>query len=80
MYHRPMPPDAPSSGKPGPLPPLAPPPAPAPPAPPARRAPPLVAPPTPSPEGFMSTHAKMSLADIALALRDEQLQAKVVHS
>jgi hypothetical protein len=74
-----MPPDAPSSGKPGPLPPLAPPPAPAPPAPPARRAPPLVAPPTPSPEGFMSTHAKMSLADIALALRDEQLQAKVVH-
>ena len=27
----------------------------------------------------MSTHAKMSLADIALALRDEQLEAKVVH-
>jgi hypothetical protein len=27
----------------------------------------------------MSTSAKMSLADIALALRDEQLQAKVVH-
>lgn len=26
----------------------------------------------------MSTHAKMSLADMALALRDEQLQAKVV--
>ena len=35
--------------------------------------------PTPSPEGFMSTSAKMSLADIALALRDEQLEAKVVH-
>lgn len=27
----------------------------------------------------MSTQAKMSLADIALALRDEQLEAKVVH-
>ena len=35
--------------------------------------------PTPSPEGFMSTAAKMSLADVALALRDEQLNAKVVH-
>lgn len=35
--------------------------------------------PTPSPEGFMSTPALMSLADFALALRDEQLQAKVVH-
>ncbi len=38
-----------------------------------------VAAPTPSPEGFMSTEAKMSLADVALALRDEQLEAKVVH-
>ena len=27
----------------------------------------------------MSTEAKMSLADVAFALRDEQLQAKVVH-
>jgi hypothetical protein len=27
----------------------------------------------------MSTHEKMSLADVALALRDEQLEAKVVH-
>jgi hypothetical protein len=35
--------------------------------------------PTPSPEGFMSTSAKMSLADYAFALRDEQLEAKVVH-
>jgi len=35
--------------------------------------------PVPSDEGFMSTNDKMSLADIALALRDEQLQAKVVH-
>jgi hypothetical protein len=34
---------------------------------------------TPSPEGFMTTHAKMHLADVALALRDEQLEAKVVH-
>ena len=33
----------------------------------------------PSPDGFMTTAAKMSLADIALALRDEQLEAKVVH-
>jgi len=29
--------------------------------------------------GKMSTHAKMSLASIAMALREEQLQAKVVH-
>ncbi len=35
--------------------------------------------PLPSEDGFMSTQAKMSLADIALALRDEQLEAKVVH-
>lgn len=35
--------------------------------------------PAPSADGFMSTSAKMSLADIALQLRDEQLQAKVVH-
>jgi hypothetical protein len=34
--------------------------------------------PVPSPEGFMSTAAKMSLADIALALREEQVEAKVV--
>ena len=27
----------------------------------------------------MSTRAKMSLADIALQLRDEQLQARIVH-
>jgi len=39
----------------------------------------MLAAPQPSAEGFMSTQAKMSLADIALALRDEQLQAKVVH-
>ena len=38
-----------------------------------------IAAPTPSPEGFMSTSAKMSLADYAFALRDEQLEAKVVH-
>ena len=38
-----------------------------------------IASPTPSPEGFMTTANKMSLADIALALRDEQLEAKVVH-
>jgi hypothetical protein len=35
--------------------------------------------PEPTPEGFMSTSAKISLADMALALRDEQLEAKVVH-
>ncbi|MBX3209073.1 MAG: hypothetical protein KF764_28830 [Labilithrix sp.] len=35
--------------------------------------------PIPTPEGFMSTAAKMSLADVALQLRDEQLEAKVVH-
>ncbi len=35
--------------------------------------------PLPTPDGFMSTQAKMSLADVALRLRDEQLQAKVVH-
>jgi len=35
--------------------------------------------PIPTPDGFMSTSAKMSLADVALQLRDEQLQAKVVH-
>ncbi len=33
----------------------------------------------PSDDGVMSTRAKMSLADIALALRDEQLQARIVH-
>ena len=35
--------------------------------------------PMPSEEGFMSTHAKMSLAEVALALRDEQLQAHIAH-
>jgi hypothetical protein len=35
--------------------------------------------PMPSEDGYMSTHAKMSLADIALELRDEQLEAKIVH-
>jgi len=45
-------------------------------APPRERAKP---PPLPTPDGFMSTAAKMSLADIALALRDEQLAAQVVH-
>ena len=64
-----MPPsDAQGPGNRGPLPPAA--------APPGRK--PVVTAPTPSPEGFMSMHAKMSLADIALALRDEQLEAKVV--
>jgi hypothetical protein len=41
--------------------------------------PPPVRAPLPSDEGVMSTRAKMSLADIALQLRDEQLQARVVH-
>jgi hypothetical protein len=36
-------------------------------------------PPLPSADGFMTTAAKMSLADIALQLRDEQLAAKVIH-
>lgn len=35
--------------------------------------------PVPTPEGFMTAAAKMSLADVALALRDEQLEAKVIH-
>jgi hypothetical protein len=35
--------------------------------------------PMPSDDGFMSTPAKMSLADVALALRDEQLQAHIAH-
>src|SRR5262245_7744185 len=35
--------------------------------------------PLPTPEGFMTKAAKLSLADIALQLRDEQLEAKVVH-
>jgi hypothetical protein len=35
--------------------------------------------PLPSKEGVMSTRAKLSLADFALQLRDEQLQARVVH-
>lgn len=47
--------------------------------PPSRKSIPRMSAPAPSPEGFMSTEAKMSLADAALALRDEQLQAKVIH-
>ncbi|HEY1693016.1 MAG TPA: hypothetical protein VGG39_12695 [Polyangiaceae bacterium] len=35
--------------------------------------------PAPTGEGTMSTRAKMSLADIALQLRDEQLEARIVH-
>jgi hypothetical protein len=35
--------------------------------------------PVPTAEGFMSTPQKLSLANVAQALRDEQLQAKVVH-
>jgi len=35
--------------------------------------------PVPSAEGKMSTGAKLSLAEIALQLRDEQLEARVVH-
>jgi hypothetical protein len=35
--------------------------------------------PVPSAEGKMSTSAKMSLAEIAMQLRDEQLQARIVH-
>jgi hypothetical protein len=35
--------------------------------------------PLPSDDGVMSTRAKMSLADVALQLRDEQLKARVVH-
>jgi hypothetical protein len=41
--------------------------------------PPSAALPQPSAEGKMSTSAKMSLAQIAMQLRDEQLQARVVH-
>jgi len=36
-------------------------------------------PPRPSAEGKMSTSAKLGLAEIAMQLRDEQLQARVVH-
>jgi hypothetical protein len=35
--------------------------------------------PLPSEDGTLSQKAKMSLADIALQLRDEQLQAKIIH-
>ncbi len=43
-------------------------------------APPLPRPaPVPSDDGTMSTRAKLSLAEIALALREEQVQARVVH-
>jgi hypothetical protein len=44
-----------------------------------RARPPQHALPAASADGIMSTRAKMSLADIALQLRDEQLQARVVH-
>jgi hypothetical protein len=76
----PPPPGAPPPGAPPPPPPparrpggfAAPPPAAAPQQPPARA-------PLPTEDGFMSTQSKMSLVDIAIALRDEQLQAKVAH-
>lgn len=45
---------------------------PKPPIPPAR-------PPMPSDDGYMSTQAKLSLADVAQQLRDEQLEARIVH-
>ncbi len=35
--------------------------------------------PQPSREGYLTTMQKMSLADIALALRDEQLDARIIH-
>lgn len=35
--------------------------------------------PVPDKEGYMSTAAKMSLADIALALREEQVEARIIH-
>jgi hypothetical protein len=35
--------------------------------------------PTPNSSGYMSAEAKVSLADIALALREEQLDAQVIH-
>jgi hypothetical protein len=56
-----------------------------PPLPPRAKKPPLPLPhplpqaPRPSDDGVMSTRAKLSLADIALALREEQVQARVVH-
>ncbi|MDB4943224.1 MAG: hypothetical protein JWP97_2758 [Labilithrix sp.] len=66
----------PTDGPKGKLPPVAPPPLPT-----SSKRMPVAdrAAPQPSPEGFMTTAGKMSLADIALALRDEQLEAKVVH-
>lgn len=33
----------------------------------------------PTDDGYLSTQAKLSLADIALQLRDEQLEARIVH-
>ncbi len=53
-----------------------------PPLPPRARKPPLppgATLPVPTEDGSMSTRAKLSLADIALALREEQVQARVVH-
>ena len=35
--------------------------------------------PVPTAEGKMSTSAKLSLAEIAMQLRDEQLSARIVH-
>ena len=35
--------------------------------------------PVPSADGFMSAQNKISLADVALVLRDEQLEAKIDH-
>lgn len=39
----------------------------------------IAEPPMPTSDGFMSTEQKLSLADYALALRDEQIEAQVVH-
>lgn len=54
-----------------------------PPLPPRAKQPPLAGgaprPPVPTDDGVMSTRAKLSLAEIALALREEQVQARVVH-
>src|ERR1700734_2267851 len=49
-----------------------------PPLPPRAQRPPPPRAPLPSDEGIMSTQAKLSLANIALALREEQVQARGV--
>jgi hypothetical protein len=46
---------------------------------PARARAPLNTLPSPNEDGVMTTRQKMSLADMALMLRDEQLEARVVH-